>query len=157
MNPAHDPILQRFKSRKVEKKFKESLKEIERELRRHSYQRICPSIRNRDSACFDIISNEPTRCMGSECLPNPAAARIYSRSVCGRRILEPKVLSTHLEMRKREESIMSKKDRQLVDSFKTGPSGRGSFNILNHEQLLEESNTSATTAWGKLCYAPKKQ
>jgi len=146
--PTLDPILQRFKSRKAEKEFRESMKGISDEKLRHTTQSVCPSIRNRESTSFDIISNEP--------FPGKAAAHdskntryLLSRSICGRRILEPHVQARQRRERRSEQKIMNHTGHRARSAVNT-TERRVDYDIINNEQLPLLNKPGGTTAWEKL-------
>jgi hypothetical protein len=146
--PTLDPILQRFKSKKVEKEFRELMKGISDERLCHTAQRVCPSIRNRESAFFDIISNElvPGK---AEAHDSKNARYLLSRSICGRRILEPHVQARQRRQRRSDQQVMNHKSHRARNAVGT-PEGRIDYDIINNEQLPVLNKQGGTTAWEKL-------
>ncbi len=153
-SPPMDPILQRFKSERVEINFRKFSEIMDRDRRIRSYHRISPSIRNRDSAYFNIISTESTRCDGvANCRSTIEASN--PTSLCGRRILEPSVVAYWQRQRKREERN-SKRNGRRSNVSRVFSCGDGVYNIINNEDLPQEGGyRKASSAW-EILQSPSK-
>ena len=145
-----DPILQKFKSRETEVHFRRFIQHTNNAKRAISQQAESPSIRYRETASYNPISNEPLVSMS---VLEQSRQRDQSRirSTCGRRILEQSVIENHRQQRKAEYRQERKYIKNLAQLSCCMIPVKTNYNIINNEQLFLESRQShAKKAWEKL-------
>ncbi len=140
--------MQKFKSKEKEDHYRKCIQQTNTLKRARSLQSESPSIRYRETASYNPISNEWI-------LQNPASAQSRrhlsgTRSVCGRRILEQQVIQNLRKQRTEEYRDHRRHLKHLAQMLPCMIPVKTNFNIISNEELSREVKVHTTTACEKL-------